>query len=61
VGNFSFSNVGSGSYTIESSGSDSASINYSGSKIISVSGDQQVSLQDTASPPSTGATPLVAP
>ncbi|GHO94173.1 hypothetical protein KSF_042210 [Reticulibacter mediterranei] len=59
-GNFSFSNVNSGSYTIESSGTDSTNISYSGSKTILVSGDQQVALQDAASTPTTGATPLVA-
>jgi VCBS repeat-containing protein len=59
-GNFTFSNISSGSYTIESSGIDSANISYNGSKTISVSGDLQVTLQDTASTPTTGATPLVA-
>jgi hypothetical protein len=59
-GHFSFSNVSGGSYTIESSGTDSANVSYSGSKSISVSGDQQVALQDAASTPTTGATPLVA-
>ena len=47
-GNFSFSNVAAGSYTIVVSGTDNANKNYAGKATISVSGKQQVTIQSFA-------------
>jgi Carboxypeptidase regulatory-like domain len=56
-GNFSFSNVAPGSYTITVSGTDNSNVSYSGNQTIAVSGKQQVMVQSFATSPASSVTP----